>query len=79
MIICREMKITYLPEGNILAIKFGSQTEVAETIERQPRVFVDIDKAGKVIGFERWEAKAILERAKVGFEIQEQVLSASQN
>jgi uncharacterized protein YuzE len=67
------MKMTYLPEGNILTIEFDEVAEVAETIELEPRVFVDIDKTGRVIGFETWEAQAVLERAKDGFNIPEKL------
>ena len=67
------MKMTYLPEGNILTFEFDETADVAETIELEPRVFVDIDKTGRVIGFETWEAQSILERAKDGFDIPEKL------
>jgi uncharacterized protein YuzE len=60
------MKLTYIPEANLLSL---SWREAVETIEISERVFIDLDAEGKVVAFETWEAATILEQARAGFHI----------
>jgi uncharacterized protein YuzE len=57
------MKVFYIPDQNMLTIIWKEQ-EVAETIELEPALFVDVDEKGNVLGIESHDAKGFLEKAK---------------
>jgi uncharacterized protein YuzE len=55
------MTILYTKDSNILSIHL--EGEVAETIEVEEGLYLDLDKDGRVIGLETHNAQTFLEQA----------------
>jgi uncharacterized protein YuzE len=68
------MTILYTKESNMLTLFFGS-SEVEESIEHEPGLWLDLDKDGRVIGIEAHDAAGFLERAATseGLELPEKI------
>jgi uncharacterized protein YuzE len=56
------MTILYTKESNMLTLFFGS-SDVEESIEHEPGLWLDLDKDGNVIGIEAHDALSFLEKA----------------
>ncbi len=68
------MTILYTKESNMLTIFFGS-SEVEESVEHEPGLWLDLDKEGNVVGIEVHDALSFLERAasSEGLEVPEKI------
>lgn len=68
------MTVLYTKESNMLTIFFGS-SEIEESVEHEPGLWLDLDKEGNVVGIEAHDATAFLERAtsSEGLELPEKV------
>jgi uncharacterized protein YuzE len=55
------MTILYTKDANMLSIHLGG--EVAETVQFEEGLYLDLDSNGQVIGIETHDAKGFLEKA----------------